>query len=199
MSSQYSYEENERLSQRACHLLTGYLPSATKITFDDSDTEEVIVLAPKAIQVPPPVSQPPHVIDVANLIKEIFGHDGNEEEEEEEEVDYYQQSKGLLEYYATHCPRSMAIEAIHRNQQHRRGEDYGAGVPCDNTDCFRDYTDNYFQRVFVEEGIYQTLCPDCIPDEEEEDLKNHDDQEEHMDKRVKIVLDNNDVCDDLHV
>jgi hypothetical protein len=177
MSSQYSYEENERLSQRACHLLTGYLPSATKITFDDSDDEgeenaKTIILAPP----------PSKVINIARLIKEIFGPNGDDEEE----VDYYQQSKGLLEYYETHSTRAMAIEAIHRNQQHRRGEkDYGAGVSCDNTVCFRDYTDNYFQRVFVEEGIYQTLCPDCIPDEEE----TQEDQEEHCDKRVKIVLD----------
>jgi hypothetical protein len=175
MSSQYSFEENQRLSQRACHLLTGYLPSATKISFDDSDDEKNatnVILAP-----------PSKVIDIANLIKEIFGPDGDEEEEE---VDYYQQSKGTLEYYETHCTRTMAIEAIRKAQQYRCGEDYGAGVPCDNTDCYRDYTDNYFQRVFVEGSIYQRLCPDCIPDEEDEDA---DDLEEHKDKRVKIVLD----------
>ena len=187
MSSQYSYEENQRLSQRACHLLTGYLPSATKISFDDSDDEKAVKIVPRAIQNPIPM-KPPDVIDVAKLIKEIFGSDGDDEEEEEE-IDYYQQSKCLLEYYATHCPRSMAIQAIRKNQQHLCGEDYGAGVPCDNTDCFRDYTSDYFQRVFVEEGLYQRLCPDCI--DEEEDLENHDDQEqeEHKDKRVKNVLD----------
>ena len=183
MSSQYSFEENQRLSQRACHLLTGYLPSATKITFDDSDeekekekekdTEKKVILAP-----------PSKVIDIANLIKEIFEPDGDNEEKEE--VDYYQQSKGLLEYYATHCLRSMAIEAIRKAQQYRCGEDYGAGVPCYNTDCYRDYTSDYFQRVFVEEGVYQRFCPDCIiPDEKE----NHDDdQEKHKNKRVKICI-----------
>jgi hypothetical protein len=178
MSSKYSYEENERLSQRACHLLTGYLPSATKISFDDSDEE---VIKPVVIPV-----KPPQVIDVAKLIEEIFGPEG--EDEEVEEIDYYQQSKSLLKYYETHCPRSMAIEAIRKNQQYRCGEDYGAGVPCDNTDCFRDYTSDYFQHVFfVEEGLHQRLCPDCIPDNEEDE---EEDQEEHKDKRVKIVVDN---------
>jgi hypothetical protein len=180
MSSLNSFEENQRLSQRACHLLTGYLPSATKITFDDSDEEKAVKIVPKAIQNHIQM-KPPHVIDVAKLMKEIFGSDGNDEEEEE--VDYYQQSKGLLEYYATHCTQAMAIEAIRKNQQHRCGEDYGAGVPCYNTDCYRDYTNDYFQRVFVEEGVYQRLCPDCIIPDEEED---HDDQEKHKDKRVKI-------------
>ena len=176
MSSQYCYEENERLSQRSCHLLTGYLPSATKISFDDSDDEEKekIILAP-----------PNKVIDITKLIEEIFGPDGDEEKEP---VDYYQQSKVTLEYYETHCTEAMAIKAIRKAQQYRCGEDYGAGVPCDNTDCYRDYTDNYFKRVCVEGIIYQTLCPDCIPDEK--DHENHEDQEEHKDKRVKIVLDN---------
>ena len=179
MSRQYSHEESVRLSQRACHLLLGYLPSATKITFDDSSSdEETVLLVPNKIV----------AIDVAKLIEEIFGPDCDYEEEEEVEVDYYKQSKRLLEFYETQCPRSMAIEAIRKNQQHRCGEDYGAGVPCDNTNCFRDYKDDYFQRVFVEEGLYQRLCPDCLPDEEEED---HDDQSEHSDKRLKIVLDNN--------
>lgn len=172
MFSQNSYEENQRLSQRACHLLTGYLPSATKVSFDDSDDEKEkkVVLAP-----------PSKVIDIAKLIEEIFGPEGDDE------VDYYQQSKSTLEYYETHCTRAMAIEAIRKNQQYRCGEDYGAGVPCDNTDCSRDYTSDYFQRVFVEEGLYQSLCPDCIPDEEEDHEEN---QEEHKDKRIKCVVNN---------
>jgi hypothetical protein len=181
MSSQYSHEESVRLSQRACHLLTGYLSSATKITFDDSSSdEETVLLAPNKIV----------AIDVAKLIEEIFGPDCDYEEEEEVEVDYYQQSKRLLEFYETQCPRSTAIEAIRKNREHRCGEDYGAGVPCDNTDCYRDYNDDYFQRVFVEEGLYQRLCPDCIPEEEEEQEQEEDQDQEHKDKRVKIIPDN---------
>jgi len=176
MSCQYSYKENERLSQRSCHLLTGYLSSATKITFDDSDEEVVKVKA-----VPIKLSDG---IDVAKLILEIFGP---EEDDEEEEVDYYQQSEQLLKYYETHCPRSMAIKAIRENQKYRCGEDYGAGVPCDNTDCYRDYTDKYFKRVWVEEDLCQTLCPDCISEDEEEE-SNEEDQE-HKDKRNRIVAD----------
>lgn len=166
-----SPNSTERLSQRACHL---FFPSATQISLE--------ALVTKPIQTPV-LMRPPHVINVAKLIEEIFGPEG-EDEEEEEEVDYYQQSEQLLKYYETHCPRSIAIEAIRENQKYRCGEDYGAGVPCDNTDCYRDYTNDYFQRVLVEESLYQTLCPDCMPEEEEEE---EDQQEEHKDKRLKII------------
>jgi len=169
MSSQFSYEENERLSQRACYLLTGCLPSATKVLFDDPDDEKeknIIVLVP-----------PGKVINnIAELVEEIFGVD---DDNDIEEVDYYQQSERTLKYFETQCPRAVAIEAIRKIQRHRVGEDYGAGVACDNTDCYRDYNDDYFERVLVEEDIYQTLCPDCAPDENEE---------EHKDKRAKIVV-----------
>jgi hypothetical protein len=178
MSSRYSCEENKRLSQRSCHLLTGFLSSTTKITLNNSHEEVVKVVPVK-----------PHVIDVAKLVLEIFGPEGDDEEEEE--VDYYQQSEQLLKYYETHCPRSMAIKAIRENQKYRCGEDYGAGDPCDNTDCFRDYTNNYFKRVLVEEDLYQTLCPDCISDDEKEEKEEkEEDHEEHKDKRTKIIVNN---------
>lgn len=173
-----SPNSTERLSQKTCHL---FFPSATQISLD--------ALVTKPIQTPV-LMRPPHVIDVKKLIEEIFGPECDDEQEEE--VDYYQESERLLKYYETHCPRSMAIKAIRENQKYRCGEDYGAGVPCDNTDCFRDYTNNYFQRVLVEEDFYQTLCPDCMPDEEEDhdDQQDHDKQQEHKDKRIKCVVDN---------
>ena len=122
-----SPNSTERLSQKTGHLI---FPSATEVSSDK-----------ETIQIPTPIK--PHVIDVAKLIEEIFGPECDDEEEEE--VDYYQESERLLNYYETHCPRSMAIKAIRENQKYRCGEDYGAGVPCDNTDCFRDYTNNYFK------------------------------------------------------
>jgi hypothetical protein len=45
--------------------------------------------------------------------------------------------------------------------------------------------------VLVEEDLYQTLCPDCISDDEKEEKEEkEEDHEEHKDKRTKIIVNN---------
>jgi len=170
MSNAYCHEENSRLSQRACHVLTGFYPSASNITFDDFDEDDntsVVAVESEADKA---------ARKWRETIEYIFGP-SDTEDEEEVLIDYFEESEKTLEYNKTHGTRALQIDLIRKTQQFRVGEEYGAGDPCSNTDCFRDFTKNYF----IETNLGM-LCPDCILHCVEESETNVT----HKDKRSKI-------------
>jgi len=154
-----SHEEAVRQSERACHILTGNYPSATTVSFDDSDGESSVV------------DEDDNLKKWHELMEIIFGSD-----ESFKSVDYFQASKDALEYNESHGTEEMKIDLIRKTQHFRAGEDYGAGDSCNNTDCYRDFTPIYFKQFHGE-----TLCPDCCL------LCSDEVEPKHEDKRNKTA------------
>lgn len=42
------------------------------------------------------------------------------------------------------------------SNKYQPGEEYGGGKPCYNTDCYRDYTEDYFLKI-----NNLNICPSC--------------------------------------
>lgn len=160
MSTAYCHEENTRLSQRACHILTGHYPSATKVTFEDDSDED----------------KDKDTDEITSVKAEDSESDKEEEEEEAASaaIDYFEESSRILTYNKCCESRENRIELIRETQQFRLGEEYGAGDCCDNTDCFRDFTKDYFEQTNV-----GRLCPDCC-------LKCSEEKVAHKGKRTRI-------------
>jgi len=98
--------------------------------------------------------------------------------DEDSDYDYTESSRLLLEQLAINdLSLEQRIDIINEFCIFRSGEDYGGGDPCENTDCCRDFTSDYFieykvnrkERIgfgsykrgykIVEKSIY--YCPSC--------------------------------------
>ena len=47
------------------------------------------------------------------------------------------------------------------SNKYRPGEDYGGGYPCENTDCYRDFTSEYFIEIKGKKGGFTGLYKRC--------------------------------------
>ena len=65
--------------------------------------------------------------------------------DEDSDYDYTESSRLLLEQLAINdLSLEQRIDIINEFCIFRPGEDYGGGDPCENTDCCRDFTSDYF-------------------------------------------------------